>query len=190
MKELSFCIREFDPFPVLLEVGLAKDSGKGGRQVGHCVLALHILQASWKLTTRTNNNWMVSKISSSEMIIVNELMMKKIELTPDGAPFFSFSPFFSTSTLLTVLLAVLTSESPLLASESEQLEVGRRNNGTKWRDKRMWNYSQLAIKRCRQQSPAVHISCPAQKSSQGGLGRFKCWASLPTLPEFLASLPS
>ena len=38
--------REFDPFPVLLEVGLAKDSGKGGRQVGHCVLALHILQAS------------------------------------------------------------------------------------------------------------------------------------------------
>ena len=67
---------EFDPFPVLLEVGLAKDSGKGGRQVGHCVLALHILQASWKLTTRTNNNWMVSKISSSEMIIVNELMMK------------------------------------------------------------------------------------------------------------------
>ena len=68
---------------------------------------------------------MVSKISNSEMIIVNELMMKKIELTPDGAPFFSFSPFFSTSTLLTVLLAVLTSESTLLASESEQLEVGR-----------------------------------------------------------------
>ena len=99
---------------------------------------------------------------------------RTIELTPDGAPFFSFSPFFSTSTLLTVLLAVLTSESTLLASESEQLEVGRRNNGTKWRDKRMWNYSQLAIKRCRQQSPAVHISCPAQKSSQGGLGRFKC----------------
>lgn len=41
---------------------------------------------------------------------------------PGGAPFFCFS----TSTLFTVLLAVLTSESALLASESEQLEVGKR----------------------------------------------------------------
>merc|ERR1719273_3024921 len=107
-------------------------------------------------------------------VVVKLAIVSSPSTSPDGAPFFSFSPFFSTSTLLAVLLAVLTSESTLLASESEQLEVGRRNNGTKWRDKRMWNYSQLAIKRCRQQSPAVHISCPAQKSSQGGLGRFKC----------------
>ena len=68
---------------------------------------------------------------------------KKREHTwPGGAPFFSFS----TSTLFTVLLAVLTSESALLASESEQLEVGKRkppvedwqnSKLAKWRNKRM-----------------------------------------------------
>ena len=47
------------------------------------------------------------------------------ELTcPGGATFFSFS---TSVTLFTVLLAVLTSDSALLASESEQLEVGKRS---------------------------------------------------------------